>query len=143
MRDLYKPVKGTMLQAFCLEQRVKPMPRPRINGKRVYVPDVCSDLANDFSTKMYGAKITQPVIVDCHFHFKQASKLSLWPVSQKIGDLDNLNKTIFDSLVKSEVLDDDRLVVGSESTKIFSGSDHVWVFIYSVADTVEHSVFKK
>jgi Holliday junction resolvase RusA-like endonuclease len=134
--NLYTPVRGAMLQAFCLKQRAKPMPRPRINGNRVWVPDTTSELARELDEKRFSNALEVPVIVDCHFHFKAPQKGGVWPISQTIGDEDNLRKSVNDALVKARIIDDDRYVIGGETSKIFAGEDYVWVFIYSISNEV-------
>lgn len=130
-----------MVQAFCVEHRVKPMPRPRLNGHRIYVPDVTSELANNFAQQMHGGTLACPLIVDCHFHFRAPEKGGLWPVSQTIGDEDNLRKTVNDALVQAGVLEDDRFVVGGETSKIYGDNDYVWVFIYAVSSNIERAKY--
>jgi Holliday junction resolvase RusA-like endonuclease len=135
--NVYTPVRGAMLQAYYIPLRVKPMPRPRVVGTRVWVPDTTSDLAKAFDEKRFGSALECPVFVDCHFHFTAPAKGGVWPVSQTIGDLDNLTKSVADALVKGAILQDDRWIIGGESTKIFTSEDYLYVFIYSVSDEIE------
>jgi Holliday junction resolvase RusA-like endonuclease len=113
------------------------MARPRLVGKKIYQPDSCPELTAKIAAEVQQPPIERPVIVDVNIHFEGASANNVWPVSQTMGDLDNHTKSVFDSLVKSGVLSDDRFIIGGESTKIFSGDDYVWIFIYELADEVD------
>ena len=134
--NIYKPIRGELLHAFCVKSRVRPMARPRIMGKRIYQPDSCSEITKILHEQNKNEPLERPVIVDVHIHF-QGPDGQVWPVSQTIGDLDNLLKSVNDSLVKGNVIADDRWIVGGETTKIFSGDDYVWVFLYDTHNEVE------
>lgn len=134
--NIYKPIRGDLIRAFCIKSRVRPMARPRLVGKRIYQPDSCGELTIALKEQNETNPIDRPVIVDVHIHFKGADG-HVWPISQTIGDLDNLLKSVNDSLVKGAVIDDDRWIVGGETSKIFAGDDYVWVFIYELHDEIE------
>ena len=135
--NIYKPLRGELIRAFCVRTRVRPMARPRLVGKKIYQPDNCQELTASLAAEVQGMAIERPVIVDMNIHFEGVNKNNIWPVSQTIGDEDNLRKSVNDSLVKAGVLQDDRFIIGGETTKIFAGEDYVWIFIYDLADEID------
>lgn len=134
--NLYTPVKGPMLQAYCIEHKVKPMPRPRVHNNRVYVPDTTSELAELLNLKRFGACLNMPLLIDVHLHFRAPKKEQMFATSHLIGDEDNLRKTVNDALVKAQIIEDDRLVLGGETSKMYSSTDYVWIFIYAVRNEI-------
>lgn len=57
-------------------------------------------------------RVEQPCRVDVAFTFKAKSA-----VSPKVGDLDNLLKAVYDGMVATGILGDDRFVVATTATK--------------------------
>jgi len=134
--NIYRPIRGELIRAFCVKTRIRPMARPRLAGRKIYQPDNCPELTKLLASEVNQAPIDRPIIVDSHIHFEGSGK-DVWPISQTIGDTDNMAKSINDSLVKSGVIHDDRFIVGGETTKIFAGEDYAWIFIYELAPEVD------
>jgi Holliday junction resolvase RusA-like endonuclease len=134
--NIYRPIRGELIRAFCARTRVRPMARPRLVGRKIYQPDNCAELTSLLASEVGGSPIERPILVDINIHFGGASK-NIWPVSQTIGDEDNLRKSVNDSLVKAGVIHDDRFIIGGETSKIFAGEDYVWIFIYEVSSEVD------
>lgn len=133
MRNLYEPIKGRLLQAFCIDHQVKPAARPRMSWKfkRLYVPDTTTKLARMIANETTCKPINTPVIVDCHVHIARPKKpKSFWPISNRVGDIDNLTKTVFDALQKSGTIANDNLAIAGTTTKAYGETSYVWIFIY-------------
>lgn len=98
--------QGDLLLNILLFVRVKPHPRPRIIGKRVY--QVKQDELTELLKAWAHVKIKGEVFVDCYFYFSDKLK----------RDTDNLLKTVYDRMVDAGILEDDRLIVGGTFKKI-------------------------
>lgn len=134
--NIYRPVRGELIRAFCITHRLRPMARPRMVGRKVYQPDNNPEMTKQIMANEQDTPIEQPVLIDVNIHFKGNGK-DVWPISHTLGDYDNLLKAVNDSLVKAGVLGDDRYVVGGETSKIFAGDDYIWVFIYDIAKEID------
>lgn len=136
MSNIYRPVRGELIRAFCVQTRIRPHARPRMVGRKIYQPDNNPDLTKALLGEAQEPPIEMPMMVDMNIHFKGNGQ-TVWPISQTIGDEDNLRKGVNDSLVKAGVIQDDRFIIGGETTKIFAGDDYVWVFIYQLNTEID------
>lgn len=70
------------------------------------------------------APITTPCRVDIVFCFKAKSV-----TSPQIGDLDNLTKAVWDGLVQTKLIADDRLIVQSFTHKKVHPNDEIQIVV--------------
>ena len=97
----------------------KPAPRPKINKKTggIYFPGDYRQYIRDHAEKISAAisrpAIKGPVALEVNFFRKSIRKV----------DLDNLEKTIMDILVKAGIISDDSLVIEKRS-RLVKGSPY-------------------
>ena len=116
----------------------KPVPN-RKTGRTMLVPqnnktlkrfqDACQESMQKVHTKFHSL----PVKVEAHFFFKRtgpttASAKDPAPVRVS-GDLDKLNRSIFDELSKAGIIDDDKYVTSMSSTKRWSDGDPYCIIV--------------
>ena len=110
---------------FCHRPQPKARPRARRRGPFLSVYQAISDFENGLRIYCWMAgwmpkKIRCAVEVRTIFKFDRPSGIPKWKIYKaEKPDVDNLEKSCFDSLVKSGVLVDDSQIVKSSSTKCF------------------------
>ena len=132
------PKRGKNLLRIELYCKAEQLQRPRLSPPGgVYQPKenqraLLSELSA-YTPILGGSPIDQPVIVDMMFVFGRIPRKDQreFPTDKKYGDEDNLRKGVNDGLVATNILTDDRLVIGGETFKVFGKEDHVTIKIWS------------
>lgn len=131
--DLNTPERGNLIKQMHLFVTPKPLARPRIKSmggtSQTYTP--MENQAEMMSNMCYYKPLYLriPVIIDQYFVFPQFRN-DPFPTSNKFGDVDNLAKAVNDNLVRTEIISDDRLVVGGEQFKMFGAEPMCVILIW-------------
>ncbi len=135
--DLFsKLYKRRLVEKIFLDEEMKPAPRPRVNRKTggVYYPGDYRHYVRYHAEKLRESwkgkhrTITRPVSVV--FTFYRGTRRRV--------DLDNLEKTVMDILVKAQVIKDDSLIWEKHSRIIYGNGNELpgtEILIYRIAFT--------
>ena len=124
--------KGNLVCRLILFDRSYPLARPRLNkSTHVYQPlsnqsGIISELGRYDSIN-----VNEPMLIDVSFFFKRYGKED-FPIPNGIGDLDNHVKGLLDNLQRTQIIANDRYVVGLHAEKAWSTEDYVEIEIYGV-----------
>jgi len=110
-----------LIQEIPLFCKIRPLQRPRSAKGRIIYQPVDNQKPLFFEIQNYrNINIKGAIIVDSYINFEKPPKNKhKYPVSLGWGDEDNLRKAINDALVKYNVIDDDKNVVGGNNFKAF------------------------
>ena len=136
---LVRPLRKEMLVTLPIFVRGEPLARPRlsrVHKKAVYQPTENQlKVLAELQVTAPALELNQPLIVDTYFYYtRPKSNKLLYPINgRRPGDIDNLNKGLYDNLVKAKIITDDSLIVGGETYKLWSTDDHILCIIWSIA----------
>lgn len=119
------------IRVFC---RVHPLQRPRVApAGHVYQPlDDQLELREELIPYEAIVKkpIAIPVVIDMVFYFSRGTAKQVYPTAPGYGDEDNLRKAMNDALAARGILENDRLVIGGSTWKLFGESDEAHVTVW-------------
>ena len=130
--------RGELLLELRLMCKIEPLRRPRWSGKWMYQPkqnqkNLYAALDGFLKENKDFERIDGPVVVDMFFMYEKHPRCQ-YPDMKKYGDLDNLNKAVNDALVSKGIIQDDRFILASDSSKQFDDRDYAIIYIYDVED---------
>lgn len=122
---MYK--KGNKLKTIYCFCKVRPLARPRENYRQPI--DNQRELFRELNNYRCSKAIDEPVIINADIHFNSKKN---YPTDIGYGDIDNLEKAIYDGLVKFNIIRDDRLIVEGRTSKMSDIEDFLKLDIYKV-----------
>lgn len=140
-------IRKALMDIIHLPCKIRPKQRPRMgkNG-RVYSPKGNqADLLNMLATSTILDHSIPPrtgIIIDRYYATKYPLKPSTPFLSGYGGDIDNLDKALFDAMQEVGILENDSFIVGGEAYKYYAPTSYCQIYIYE-ADILDIGTLKR